>query len=221
MELPNSFTVAADIEATWETLMDIERVAPCMPGATLTSYDGQVINGTVKVKLGPVQMTYAGQATIVERDQAAHVAVIEAKGRESRGTGTASVKARAVLHADSPSSTRVEVVTDLAITGKAAQFGRGVMQDVAARLIDQFADNLAAVMSGTPVASDEPAPAGAAGAPCAARAQLPHDTDAIDLLGTAGTPVLKRVAPALAILGILAWWLLSRRRGHRPGLGEL
>lgn len=220
MELHNSFTVPAAIDTAWETLMDIERVAPCLPGATLESYDGDVITGKVKVKVGPVQMTYAGKGTFLSRDPVAHTTEIEAAGRESRGSGTASAKVTASLHSEGPETTRVEVVTDLTITGKAAQFGRGVLQDVAARIVGQFADNLAVLMTAEPAAADEPAPDGAAAdatpAPPAALPQLPHHDDAIDLLDTAGAPVLKRVAPLLAALTVvgLVWWLLSRRRGR-------
>lgn len=207
MELTNSFSVPMGIDATWKTLLDIERVAPCMPGATLASYDGEALTGSVKVKLGPVQMTYAGSARILERDDEAYVAVIDASGRESRGTGTASVKARAVLVAESQTSTRVEVVTDLTITGKAAQYGRGVMQDVASRIIDQFADNLAALMSG---------PAEGAGSKAAPEPEEHLEAEALDLVGVAGIPVLKRLAPVLAAVAALVTWLaIRRRRRHR------
>lgn len=221
VELLNSFTVPAGIDRAWETLMDIERVAPCMPGATLTSVDGDDVTGSVKVKLGPVTVTYKGKGTFLERDVAAHVAVIEGSGNEARGSGTAQAKAHVSLHAESPDSTRVDVTTDLVITGKVAQFGRGVVQDVAARLVDKFAANLAALMA-APEPEPEPEPSGpgtpqpAAGKPVEPQRsapQLPHDDEAIDLLDTAGAPVLKRAAPVLVGVAVVAflWWLLTRR----------
>lgn len=228
MELLNSFTVPAGIDRAWDTLMDIERVAPCMPGATLTSVEGDDISGSVKVKLGPVTMTYKGKGTFLERDAATHVAVIEGSGNEARGTGTAKATAHVTLAAEAPELTRVNVTTDLVITGKAAQFGRGVMQDVAARLVDQFAANLAALMSvpdedaGSAPATAGAAPAGAAstqpeagsGAAASRPApDLPHQQEAIDLMATAGAPVLRRAVPIVAGVAVVAflWWLLTRR----------
>lgn len=146
MELENSFVVPAGLDAAWAKLLDVEAVAPCMPGATLTGHEGDEFEGSVKVKLGPVTMVYNGTARFAERDDAAHRAVIEAAGKDTKGTSTARAAVRAQLTAESEDSTRVDVVTDLAITGRPAQFGRGVMQDVAGRIIDQFAENLAHVM---------------------------------------------------------------------------
>jgi carbon monoxide dehydrogenase subunit G len=223
VELHNTFEVAAGIDQAWNTLMDVERIAPCVPGATLTSVEDEVMTGAVKVKVGAVTMTYRGKATFLERDSATHVAVIEGSGNEARGSGTAKANAHVSLHADGPDRTRVDVATDLVITGKAAQFGRGIMQDVAARIVDQFAANLAALMAApepVPAAADEAsttAPGEGAAAPSAAPAapapDLPYDDDAIDLIGTAGVPVLKRAAPVLAGVALLAllWWLLTRR----------
>ncbi|MEO6822876.1 MAG: SRPBCC family protein [Candidatus Nanopelagicales bacterium] len=219
MELLNSFTVPAGIDRAWDTLMDIEHVAPCMPGATLTSVDGDDITGSVKVKVGPVTVTYKGKGSFLERDAAAHVAVIQGSGNEARGSGTAQAKAHVSLHAESPDSTRVEVTTDLVITGKVAQFGRGVVQDVAARIVDKFATNLAALMT-APEPEPEPTESGASqpGAekpdePHRPAPALPHQDEAIDLLETAGAPILKRAAPILAGVAVLAvlWWLLRRR----------
>lgn len=212
MDLQNSFVVPTGIDKAWATLLDLEKVAPCLPGAKLDSVEGDTFTGTVKVKLGPVNMTYGGKARFVEVDEAAHKAVIEGNGKETRGSGTASALITAQMISEGADRTRVEVTTDLSITGKPAQFGRGVMQDVATRLIDQFADNLEALIA----ADAAPAPAteeGAAPAPAAAP-ELPHSADSIDLLGTAGAPVLKRAIPAvlgfIAIVGII--WLIARRR---------
>lgn len=227
MDLQNSFVVPADIDTAWKTLQDIEFLAPCVPGATLTKNDGENFEGNVKVKLGPVAMTYGGSARFVSRDEATHTAVIEGSGKESKGTGTAKGLVTATLVAEGPDRTRCDVVTELTITGKAAQFGRGVMQDVAAKIIDQFSNNLAAQMAAqaNPQAAEEAAPAAAAAsgtasangtaAPAAATstATAPppqfHRDEAIDLLGTAGSPVLKRAIPAaiaaLVVVGVIVW----------------
>lgn len=197
MDLQNSFVVPANIETAWQTLLDVESIAPCMPGATLESVNGDEFSGNVKVKLGPVSMTYQGTARFVTKDAAQHRAVIEGNGRESRGTGTASALVTAQLVAESEQRTRVDVTTVLTITGKAAQFGRGVMQDVAGRLIDQFAGNLESVLAASVSASPPPI----------------QSADSIDLLGTAGAPVLKRVIPVVIgvlAVGALIWFLVAR-----------
>lgn len=203
MDLQNSFVVPADIETTWKALLDIHRIAPCMPGAVLTASEGDTFEGTVKVKLGPVTMTYGGTARFVETDEANGRAVIDASGKESRGSGTAKALVTTQLVAESPTSTRVEVVTDLVVTGKPAQFGRGVMQDVAGRIIDQFAANLSAVIAAevNPV-TDQPV-------------VVPQAAESIDLLGAAGAPVLKRLIPiaigVVAVVGII-WIIASRKK---------
>lgn len=210
MDLNNSFVVPADIETAWKTLLDVEAIAPCMPGATLETVEGDNFTGSVKVKLGPVSMTYGGKAHFVEKDEANHRAVIQGTGKETRGSGTASANVTTQLISEGPDRTRVEVTTDLTVTGKPAQFGRGVMQDVAGRIIDQFSANLEAVIAG---GGAQPATPG--GAAAAAPRPLPQAADSIDLLGTAGAPVLKRALPAIiglvAIIGII--WLIARRKG--------
>src|SRR4051812_49679812 len=143
VQLENSFTVPVPVDDAWRVLLDIERIAPCMPGAALDSVDGDDFTGRVKVKLGPINLTYAGKASFVEKDEAAHRAVIDAKGKDQRGNGTAAAVITATLNAEG-SSTRVDVLTDLNITGRPAQFGRGVMTDVGNKLLGQFADKLAA-----------------------------------------------------------------------------
>jgi carbon monoxide dehydrogenase subunit G len=171
VELQHSFTVPAGVEKAWATLLDLEGVAPCFPGATLTGSDGQEFTGQVQVKLGPVSLQYAGKGRFVERDDAEHRAVIEAHGSDKRGNGTAGATVVAHLEADGEEATRVVVSTQLKVTGRPAQFGRGVMQDVGSRIVDQFAVALARQMSGngqgggngaTPAAT-----ASAAGAPAA------------------------------------------------------
>lgn len=174
LQLEHSFTVPAGIDDAWKVLLDIERVAPCMPGAALETVHGDDFTGTVKVKLGPIGLTYKGKASFVEKDEAAHRATIHAQGRDARGNGTATAKVTASL-SDQGGATKVDVVTDLDITGKPAQFGRGVMVDVGNKLIGQFADCLAGKLSGeggaeataAPAAPSEASPAEAPAAPAA------------------------------------------------------
>jgi carbon monoxide dehydrogenase subunit G len=168
MQLEHSFTVPVGIDDAWKALLDIERVAPCMPGAALETVDGDSFTGLVKVKLGPISLTYKGKASFIEKDEAAHRATIDAQGKDSRGNGTAAAKVTATLTSAGAATTKVDVLTDLNITGKPAQFGRGVMVDVGNKLIGQFADNLSAQLSESSTVSAEPAvpaePAGPAGA---------------------------------------------------------
>ena len=175
MDLTNSFVVPADIDTTWRALQDVEALAPCMPGATLETHDGDDLTGNVKVRLGPVSQVYGGKATFVSRDEAEHRLVIEGTGKETRGAGTAQGKVVATLVAEAPDRTRVDVVTELAITGKAAQFGRGVMQDVASRIIDQFSAHLAALVTAVAAAA-APTPVGRT-AVVPADATLDHPTE--------------------------------------------
>jgi carbon monoxide dehydrogenase subunit G len=143
VQLENSFTVPVPVDEAWRVLLDIERIAPCMPGAALDSVDGDDFTGRVKVKLGPINLTYQGKASFIEKDEAAHKAVIDARGKDQRGNGTAAAVVTAKLAAEG-AITRVDVLTDLNITGRPAQFGRGVMTDVGNKLLGQFADKLAA-----------------------------------------------------------------------------
>jgi carbon monoxide dehydrogenase subunit G len=146
VQLENSFTVPVPIDEAWRVLMDIERIAPCMPGAALDSVTGDDFTGRVKVKLGPINLTYQGKASFIERDEVAHKAVIDARGKDQRGNGTAAAIVTATL-APEGSVTRVDVLTDLNITGRPAQFGRGVMTDVGNKLLGQFADKLSAQLA--------------------------------------------------------------------------
>jgi carbon monoxide dehydrogenase subunit G len=156
MELEHSFTVPVPEDRAWEVLLDVERVAPCMPGATLDSVDGDEIKGHIKVKVGPINMTYAGTARFTERDPAAHVITLEASGKETRGAGTASAKVRSMLEGQD-GQTHVIVHTTLNVTGRPAQFGRGVMADVGGKLIGIFASNLADMLAAhpSPASADE------------------------------------------------------------------
>lgn len=153
MELEHSFTVPVPVERAWDVLLDVERVAPCMPGASLDSVTGDEIAGRIKVKVGPISMTYAGNAKFTERDKAAGVVTLEASGKETRGAGTASASVRSELTGDGD-QTHVTVHTSLNVTGKPAQFGRGVMVEVGGKLIGIFADNLAAMLAAEPAAPE-------------------------------------------------------------------
>jgi len=207
MELEHHFTVPVPAVQAWEALLDVERIAPCMPGATVDSFDGETIEGTVKVKVGPIQVAYAGTAKFVEKDAALRRAVIEASARESRGAGTAAATITAAL-TGAGSSTDVTVTTDLRITGKPAQFGRGVLADVGDKILGKFADCLAAELS-----RDEPDAAPERGS--AAPLPTAPREDTFDLLDNAGAAVLKRVAPLVGglILLLLIWRLVVRPRG--------
>jgi len=179
MELKHSFTVPVPFDRAWDVLLDVERVAPCMPGATLDSVDGDDIAGRIKVKVGPISMTYAGKASFTERNKEAGVVTLEASGKETRGAGTASASVRSELKGDGD-QTDVTVITNLSVTGKPAQFGRGVMNEVGGKLIGIFADNLAKMLAagdsgdtaadtaGAQAPAAEPAPAKAAAAEAAA-----------------------------------------------------
>ena len=243
MLIEDSFTVYTPVDRLWAFIQDVERIAPCMPGATVESFDGETIVGRVKVKVGPIQVTYAGTARFTDKDEASRRAVIEASAKEARGSGTATATITARLQDDGGSATNVTVTTDLAITGKPAQFGRGVMEEVGNKLLGRFADCLAdtlgssdATGSSSEPAAAEPAPTEAApaaespaatvaaatvGTPTPAARPSPEPTplrrpvenDAIDLLDTAGMPVLKRAAPVLVGLVVLfVFWRLVRRR---------
>ncbi|MGH8980923.1 MAG: SRPBCC family protein, partial [Acidimicrobiales bacterium] len=150
MELTNEFTVDVPVDEAWSVLTDVARIAPCMPGAQLQSVDGDEYHGVVKVKVGPVTAEYKGKASFLERDAEAHRAVLRAEGRETRGQGNASATITAKLE-PTGSATRVSVTTDLAISGRVAQFGRGVLGDVSTKLLGQFVDSLeSTVLGGTP-----------------------------------------------------------------------
>ena len=149
MELVHEFTVAVPVEQAWDVLTDVQRIAPCLPGAELTGVDGGTYQGQVKVKVGPITAQYKGTVSFAEKNEAARRVVLKASGRDTRGQGTASATVTATMVAD-VGSTTVSIVTDLSVSGRVAQFGRGVMADVSARLLEQFVHNLEAdVLSAT------------------------------------------------------------------------
>ncbi|MDP3891275.1 SRPBCC family protein [Nocardioides sp.] len=223
MELTHEFTVPATVEETWEVFNDIEGVAGCFPGAVVTSMEGDVFTGSCKVKLGPIALVYNGSGTFLEKDEQARTMTIQAKGKDKRGNGTAGADVVVTMTAGDR-GTRVVVVTDLAITGKPAQFGRGVIQDVSDKLLAQFVDCLETRVGDAGEPSQEepeqgtgtPAQVAAAPAarPAAPRAAPPQRDDSLDL-GAAVVPVLLRTygkqVAGLALL-LLVIWLVRRRR---------
>ena len=143
MEMDHSFTVPVPPERAWDVLLDVERIAPCMPGASVDEFDGEVVTGRIKVKVGPVSLTYKGTAKFTERDPDARVILLEASGKETRGAGTASATVRATLEPESGGeATKASMHTTMNVTGRPAQFGRGVMVEVGGKLVEQFAQNL-------------------------------------------------------------------------------
>ena len=214
MELNNEFRVAVPAAKTWEVLTDVERVAPCLPGATLLSVDGDEFTGAVKVKVGPITVSYKGDAAFLEKDASAQRVVLKANGKETRGNGNAAAIVTAQLK-DEGDATSVVITTDLTISGKAAQFGRGVLADVAGSLIAQFAKSLEADMLGGAPAPAATESVGAAPQTTAAAAAVPGDS--VDLLKVVAVPMAKRAAPAVAALvaGGVIGFLLGRRRNRR------
>lgn len=210
MELVNEFKVPVSVDQAWQVLTDVERVAPCIPGAQLLTVDGDDFTGVVKVKVGPITVQYKGKAAFDERDASARRAVITASGKETRGQGHASAIVTAELK-DEGDSTSCVLTTDLTISGKAAQFGRGVLSDVATKLIGQFAERLEAdVLAGAakPTSAETPQPQ-------AVSAASKPDADSINLLSLVAVPLAKRHIPPVAfgvVTGIAIGYVLGRRR---------
>jgi carbon monoxide dehydrogenase subunit G len=203
VELIHEFTVPASVDDAWAAFNDLERIAPCFPGAALTSYDGESFEGVVKVKLGPISLQYTGTGRFAERDEGAHRAVVEAKGKDKRGNGTAAARITATLASVGDAATAVTVKTDLNITGRPAQFGRGVMQDVSDRLLGQFASCLETKLgesSADPAASapEAPAPADGPEAPASADAPDVRETPAAVKHRAAVEPDSPAPAPSAA-----------------------
>ena len=236
MELTNNFRVAVPVDEAWGLLTDVERIAPCLPGAQLTEVEGEEYRGVVKVKVGPITAQYKGVAHFVERDDAVYRAVLRAEGRETRGQGNAAATITAQLTPDGD-GTEVSVVTDLTVTGKVAQFGRGVLADVSTKLLGQFATSLEAEIAASsasaststpsPVAIAEEPPGtgdngsnngtGAVAAPPRpeVRRISSPEPEPVDLLDAAGGSVVRRVAPlAGALFGL---WLVVRLLRRRQG----
>lgn len=204
MKIDSEFTVGVPVEEAWTVLTDLERVAPCMPGAQLTGRDGEDYLGKVKVKVGPVISEFSGTASFIEKDDGAHHAVIDAKGRDSRGSGNASATITAQLRAEGENRTVVTVETDLKISGKLAQFGSGMIAEVSNKLLGQFVASLEEQLSGTPGPSaaeaDTSAGGSVPGSSPAAGVRATAEPEALDLTGLAGGAVLKRLLPVAVVI---------------------
>ncbi len=252
MKINNEFTVSAPVEKAWEVMLDLERVAPCLPGAAIRDSDGDEYEGTMKVKIGPITANYKGTVKFEETDEENHRAVLQATGRDARGQGTASAAIVSTMRQEGE-QTKVSVETDMKLTGRAAQFGRGIAQDVATRMLDQFAACLEREIGGSPqeatapsgegaksretppamlaggaealgnVVSAEPGTtAAAASAPTTSTGRpgtqwIPYrdpqaEAEPFDLGAASQEAILKRAAPMLVALGLLAVviWLIRR-----------
>ena len=205
MDLEHSFTIPVPPEQAWQVLLDVERIAPCMPGATVDSVDGDVVTGRIKVKVGPVTMTYAGTARFVERDEQTRTVTLEASGKETRGAGTASATIRSTLQGEG-NQTKVTVHTTMSVTGRPAQFGRGVMAEVGGRIIERFAANLAALLAGggSPSAGGTASAASTAGAASGAEPGAPTSGPAAGAPTAAGSPAAASGVPGGATLDGMA-----------------
>ncbi|CAB4364093.1 MAG: hypothetical protein F2681_08805 [Actinobacteria bacterium] len=223
--LQNEFVVNRPIEQAWAVLTDLERIAPCLPGAQLQEIEGEFYRGVVKVKLGPISTAFKGQAQFLERDDAGHRAVLRGEGRDTGGKGNADALITAELQSLTDTTTKCVVTTELRVTGKVAQFGRGIMGDISEKLMTQFANNLNTMLDAdqtpaveattTPAVDAEPtvvAVSGEAPAPApAVRTVNGPEAAPIQLSGLAGGAVLKRVVPLLAavaaivVAAVLIW----------------
>jgi carbon monoxide dehydrogenase subunit G len=210
MDLNHEFIVNVPVNDAWIILTDLERIAPCLPGAQLTEVEGDTYRGQVKVKVGPIVAQFKGQASFVTRDDLAHTASLKGEGRDTTGKGTASAIITAQLTSVTPTSTKCTVVTDLTISGKVAQFGRGALADVSDKLLKQFSENLNQLIASAPAATTATAAttiAAAATAATTVAAASPEirkiesaEVAPLDLLGTAGAPILKRAIPVVVAL---------------------
>ena len=223
MDLNHEFTVAVPVEDAWRILTDVERIAPCLPGAQLQEIEGDTYRGIVKVKVGPIQAQFKGQANFIERDDVAYRVVLKGEGRDTTGKGNASAVITAELTSLDASSTGVKVLTDLSVTGKVAQFGRGAMADISDKLLAQFVVNL-----NTLIATDDTPAAAPAEAPQSTHAdEVPVETtavatesgirkidapeaEALDLLSVSGGILIKRALPVVAIVAAVVIWLLVK-----------
>ena len=214
MDLNHQFEVPVPVEEAWKILTDVERIAPCLPGAELQEVEGDTYRGVVKVKVGPIQAQFKGQASFVERDDSAHKAVLKGEGRDTGGKGNASAVITAQLSALSPTNTECKVHTDLSITGKVAQFGRGAMADISEKILAQFVVNLNELIATQPSSSTDPAEVAApTTAPVSAegvRKIEGPEAKPIDLLDAAGAPILKRALPVVVVVAAVVIWLIAR-----------
>ena len=233
MDLNHQFTVAVPVEDAWKILTDLERIAPCLPGAQLQEVEGDIYRGVVKIKVGPIQAQFKGQASFVERDDTAHKAVLKGEGRDTGGKGNASALITAEMTAVDATSTSVTVNTDLSITGKVAQFGRGAMADISDKLLGQFVENLnTMILSGGSTSESAPTSESTATAPVESAAtsspatespsQTPDEpvstgvrkidapeAEALDVLALGGSTIIKMALPVVAIAAIVIWLIVK------------
>ena len=215
MDLVHEFTVPVPVDDAWRILTDVERIAPCLPGAQLQEIEGDTYRGIVKVKVGPIQAQFKGQASFVEQDHVAHRVVLKGEGRDTTGKGNAAALITAELTSLTASSTSVKVLTDLSITGKVAQFGRGAMADFSDKLLAQFVENL-----NTLIGEQQASPAPAAPAPAAATTEEDEapqirkidapEAEALDLLSVSSGAIVKRAIPVVIAIAAVVIWLVVR-----------
>ncbi|MEY4365820.1 MAG: hypothetical protein RLZZ305_1164 [Actinomycetota bacterium] len=208
MDLNHEFTVSVPVDEAWRILTDVERIAPCLPGAELQEVEGDTYRGVVKVKVGPIQAQFKGQASFVERDDAGHRAVLKGEGRDTGGKGNASALITARMEPVSASETKVNVATDLTITGKVAQFGRGAMADISDKLLGQFVENLNVLIASQPASAAAPTDTVPSGQTDGVRKIDAPEAKPIDLLDAAGAPILKRAVPVVAVIAVMLWLFL-------------
>ena len=205
MDLNHEFVVNVPVAEAWAILTDLERIAPCLPGAQLTEIEGDTYRGQVKIKVGPILAQFKGQASFVSRDDAAHTATLKGEGRDTTGKGNASAMITAELTSVTPTSTKCTVHTDLSISGKVAQFGRGALADVSDKLLAQFSENLNQLISAAPTPSAPvvaETPSAPSEQPIIRKIDGP-EVAPLNLLDTAGSTIAKRAIPALIGIAVL------------------
>ncbi|MGA0081782.1 MAG: SRPBCC family protein [Ilumatobacteraceae bacterium] len=215
MDLNHEFIVNVPIDQAWQILTDLERIAPCLPGAQLTEIEGDTYRGQVKIKVGPILAQFKGQASFVSRDDNAHKATLKGEGRDTTGKGNASAMITAELTSITPTSTKCTVHTDLSISGKVAQFGRGALADVSDKLLAQFSENLNQLIAASPAIA-QPTAQVAVEATATTEPQQPvirkidgPEVAPLNLLDTAGSTIAKRAIPAVIALAVLVFVLVK------------
>jgi carbon monoxide dehydrogenase subunit G len=215
MDLNHEFVVNVPIDQAWQILTDLERIAPCLPGAQLTEIEGDTYRGQVKIKVGPILAQFKGQASFVSRDDNAHKATLKGEGRDTTGKGNASAMITAELTSITPTSTKCTVHTDLSISGKVAQFGRGALADVSDKLLAQFSENLNQLIAASPAIA-QPTAQVAVEAKATTEPQQPvirkidgPEVAPLNLLDTAGSTIAKRAIPAVIALAVLVFVLVK------------
>ena len=213
MDLVHEFTVPVPVDDAWRILTDVERIAPCLPGAQLQEIEGDTYRGIVKVKVGPIQAQFKGQASFVEQDHVAHRVVLKGEGRDTTGKGNAAALITAELTSLTTTSTSVKVHTDLSITGKVAQFGRGAMADISDKLLAQFVENLNTLIGEQQASPTPEAPAATTTdedvAPQIRKIDAP-EAEALDLLSVSSGVIIKRAIPVVIAIAAVVIWLVVR-----------